>query len=131
MVDKETAVDQEIGALVRRHAVRHAAPPGLADRISDSLQAASRPQVRVPANSNWRSMAMAASLLPTSVLKSRPMATEFMAVIDQRLTSSGVDCRRCRSRAARRQFRGHCRGRVRVRRSGCRAVGRDLPAAGK
>jgi anti-sigma factor RsiW len=81
MVDRETAAEQEIGALVRRQASRYTAPAGLADRIADSLQAAARPQRAVPAWGNWRSFAMAASLLLAVGLSSG--VTWFFAASDR------------------------------------------------
>jgi anti-sigma factor RsiW len=80
MVDRDTAADQEISALIRRHAVRHAAPIGLADRIADSLQATARP-TQISANSSWRSLAMAASLLLAIGLSSG--VTWFFAAADR------------------------------------------------
>src|SRR4051794_94884 len=61
MDDKDSTTDHEVSALIRRHASRYSAPPGLAERIGESL-AAERPRARFPA-ANWRPMAMAASLL--------------------------------------------------------------------
>jgi anti-sigma factor RsiW len=82
MVDRETAVDQEISALVRRQASRHTAPAGLAGRIGDALQAASRPQSQVPAGSGtWRSLALAASLLLAIGMSSG--VTWFFAAADR------------------------------------------------
>jgi anti-sigma factor RsiW len=93
MADRETAVDQEIGALMRRHASRYAAPAGLADRIADSLQAAARP-TPAPANNNWRSLAVAASLLLAMGLSSGVTwffaATERQESLAQQVVASHV-----------------------------------------
>jgi mycothiol system anti-sigma-R factor len=54
--------------LIRRSAIRHAAPSTLAERIGAALEAA--PSVAAPARSRWRAAALAASLLLTAGLSS-------------------------------------------------------------
>jgi anti-sigma factor RsiW len=100
MEPNETAAEQQMSALVRRHASRYTAPPGLAARIGDALQndapanvAAMRLRAAQP-TSPWRSFAMAACLLLAVGLSSGTTwyfaASEQQDVVAQQVVASHV-----------------------------------------
>lgn len=67
--------DSDLGQLIRRHATRYAAPPGLAARIGEALDAAGPDQATVvPLRRRlampWRPLALAASFVLAVVLSS-------------------------------------------------------------
>src|SRR5256885_15869586 len=70
--DNETAAERELSALVRRHASRHTAPPGLAERIGGALAASQARRTGLPSGGQWRPLALAASLLLAVRLSSGP-----------------------------------------------------------